>query len=84
MPSGGRSPCLVGDHPQDLRQIGLIDHSAHIHLALALSALLSQDVALESETALYLARTRLVEALGGAAVSLHLRHLLGPKNDYCY
>src|ERR1039457_322561 len=65
---------LVGDHPQNLRQIGLVDHSAHIHLALALGALGSQDVALESETALHLARTRLLEALGGAAVSLHLRH----------
>jgi hypothetical protein len=74
MPSGGRSPYLVGDHPQNLRQIGLVDHSTHIHLALALRAFRSQDVALESKTALYLAGTCLLEALGGATVSLHLRH----------
>ena len=66
---------LVGDHPLDFGQVGFVDHTRHVALALRLGALGSEDVALESVSTLDLARTCLLEALGSAGMCLELRHV---------
>ena len=65
---------LVGDHPCDLLVIRLVQNRIRIELALALSALGSQDMALERVTALDLATPCLLEALGRSTVCLQLWH----------
>src|SRR5512146_3577832 len=66
---------LVGDHALDFGQVSLVHHRAHIHLALPLGLLGSQDMALESASALHFAGSCLLEALGGARVRLQFWHL---------
>ena len=73
---------LVGDHPLHLRLIGFIDHRRHVVLALTLSALRSQNMALESLTALYTAGCCLLEALSGATVCLKFRHCSSIKTEF--
>ena len=66
-----KSP-LVRDHSFDLLLVSFVQNRIAIELALALGALRSQDVALESVSALNPATRRLLKALGSAAVRLHL------------
>lgn len=78
-PPGGRRrlphhAALVWDHALDLGHVGLIKHHVFIELAFALRTFRSQDVALIRVTALDLARTCLLEALGRSAMCLQLRH----------
>src|ERR1700684_596757 len=63
---------LVGDHACNLLLICLIQNRISIELALALSRLRSQDVALERVTALDFATACLVEALRRSAMCLKL------------
>src|SRR5271157_4574053 len=65
---------LVRDHALDLWHVGLVKHHVGVELALALGSLRSQDVAFVRVSALDLARTCLVEALGRSAMSFQLRH----------
>src|SRR5208337_3328429 len=65
---------LVGNHALDLGHIGLVKHHVGIELPFALGSFGSQDVALERVSALDLARTCLLEALGRSAMSFRLRH----------
>ena len=72
--AGCRTMRLVGNHALDLWHVGLVKHHVGIELALALGSLGSQDVALVRVSALDLARTCLMEALGRSAMSFQLRH----------
>src|SRR5271157_326533 len=65
---------LVGNHALDFWHVGLVKHHVGVELALALGSLRSQDVALVRVSALDLARTCLLEALGRSAMSFQLRH----------
>jgi len=72
--AGCRIIRLVRNHSFDLLLVGFVQNRIGIELALALGSLRSQDVALERVTALDLARTCLLEALGRSAMSLKLWH----------
>src|SRR5271165_3393283 len=65
---------LIWNHALDFGHVGLVKHHIGIELALALGALGSQDVAFVRMSALDLARTCLLEALGRSAMSFQLRH----------
>ena len=72
--AGCRTMRLVWNHALDLRHVGLIKHYVFIELAFALCTFRSQDVALIRVTALDLAGTCLLEALGRSAMCLQLWH----------
>src|SRR5271167_2768334 len=76
--AGCRTMRLVGNHALDLWHVGLVKHHVGIELALALGSFGSQDVALVRVSALDLARTCLLEALGRSAMSFQLRHSVFP------
>ena len=64
----------VGQQAPDSVQVGRVDHGALAEAALALGALLGQDVAQVLAAALELASTVADKTLGSAAVGLHLGH----------
>src|SRR5581483_11466752 len=69
----------VRQHGADRRRVGLIDMAHLAHVALTLGALLRQDMALVGARALDAAAAAHLEALGGAALGLHLRHSTAPR-----
>src|SRR5271165_3732547 len=71
---GGLASGLVGDHAGHLFLVRLVHHAVGIEMAFALGRLRSQDVALKRVSALELARTCLLEALGRSTVCLKLWH----------
>src|SRR5690606_19334275 len=65
---------VVGQHPLDRRRVGRRDDLAAAQPPLPIARLARQDVPLERARPEELARSGLLEPLGGAAVGLQLRH----------
>src|SRR5450759_2804582 len=68
--------CLLRKHLPQLGLVGLGDHDRAPQPTLALARLARQDVPLERLAPDELTRSRLLEALRGATVTLQLRHII--------
>src|SRR5690606_14552219 len=75
----GCSPRSVRQHRAYGALVGIVHHGRAAQLALALGALLGEDMAHVRGTALERAAAQLLESLGRAALALHLRH-----GDSCF
>src|SRR5580765_4799556 len=73
-----RSLRRVRQHGTDRRRVGGVHAAAAAHVALPLGALLGEDMALVRAGPLDAAAAAHPEALGGAALGLHLRHSSAP------